>query len=161
MKTILFGFEELSSKDKGIKSLIKAFDKAGGEVISHAVDATTKRTSGVSYREIRLTFSDSQVVTMRIKSTGDIFQVLLNGKVIPVKNQDDHGKAVAEIATLVQSNAAKFQRALAKTKIELPKGIRSAAPKIESALVEKVDALKTAINLANEELQSYGVAVES
>ena len=37
---------------------------------------------------------DEERVVLRIKQSGDIFQVLLNGKVLPIKNQDDHVKAI-------------------------------------------------------------------
>lgn len=161
MKNLLFSFEDMSVKDKAAKTLIRYFTKAGADVVSQDVDTKVRRSSGVTYREMHLTFDDSQVVTLRVKSTGDIFQVLLNGKVIPIKNQDDHIKASAEIAAHVQSNAAKFQRLLSKARVELPKSIRTAAPKLEEALQSKVDSLKSAIGIVKAELKQHGIPVES
>lgn len=159
MKNLLFSFEDMSAKDKAAKAVIRYFTKAGAEVIAQDVDTRVKRTSGVSYREMTLTFDDSQQMILRVKQTGDIYQVLLNGKVVPVKNQDNHIKAVEELAAMVQSNRAKFQKALSRVKAEIPKSIKTAAPKLEAALAEKIEATKTAIRIVKEELTAMGVEV--
>lgn len=159
MKNLLFSFEDMSAKDKAAKAVIRYFTKAGAEVIAQDVDTRVKRTSGVSYREMTLTFDDSQQMILRVKQTGDIYQVLLNGKVVPVKNQDNHIKAVEELAAMVQSNRAKFQKALSRVKAEIPKSIKTAAPKLEAALSEKIEATKEAIRIVKEELTAMGVEV--
>lgn len=160
MKNLLFSFEDMSVKDKAAKAIVKHFAKAGANVVSQDVDTKIRRTSGITYREMTLTFDDSQKVALRVKATGDIYQVLLNGKVIPIKNQDDHAKAVAEIAANVESNSAKFQRLLAKARIDLPKSIRTAAPKLEEVWTQKVETLREAVTTIKTELRKYGVSVE-
>ena len=85
MKNLVFSFEDMGLKsDKATRDLVKYFTRAGNSVVQGEAVATIKRTAGISYREMVLTFADSQVVIMRIKQSGDIYQVLLNGKVIPV-----------------------------------------------------------------------------
>ena len=96
--------------------------------------------------------TDSQLVTLRIKQTGDVFQVLINGKVVPIRNQDDHKKAVAEIAGMLESGRTAFQAKLAKAKVKLPKGVTTAVTNIERALTEKRDALVEAVGAARETL---------
>lgn len=145
MKNMLFSFEDLSSKDKAAKQAVRYFSRAGANVVQQDIPATVRRSSGITYREMALTFADSQQVVMRIKQSGDIFQVLLNGKVQPIKNQDDHVKAIAEIVQAMDSGRSKFQKALANAKVRPPVGIRTAAPKMEHALTEKRDALKEVI----------------
>ena len=87
MKNILFSFEDMSTKDKAAKQAVKYFARAGANVIAQDVSASAKRSSGVSYREMTLTMSDSQNVVFRIKQSGDIFQVLVNGSILPIRNR--------------------------------------------------------------------------
>ena len=154
MKNLLFSFEDLSVKDKAAKAAARYFSRAGANVVQQDVATTVRRSSGVSYREMALTFADSQQVVLRIKSTGDIFQVLLNGKILPLKNQDDHVQAIAEIAKAMDSGRSRFQKLLAKAKVRPPAGIRTAAPKMEQVLTEKRDALKAAIADVREQIEA-------
>lgn len=159
MKNLLFNFEEMaSSKDKIAKIIGRQFGMAGQNIVQTDISESTKRSSGVSFREMTLTFADSQAITLRVKQTGDIFQVLLNNKVIPIKNQDDHAKAVTEIAQNLDKGRAQFQKKLAATKVAVPKGIKTAAPKIEQVLTEKRDSLKEAIQAVNDEIGKLQVA---
>ena len=67
-KNLLFSFEDLgTAKDKALKTLSKYFAQAGNPVVSSSADGKTRRSSGVSYRELALTFGDSQTATLRIK----------------------------------------------------------------------------------------------
>lgn len=145
MKNLLFSFGDLSRKDVRVQKVTQQFHRAGASVVQ--TDATTdiKRTSGISYRELHLTFADSQRVVLRIKQTGDIFQVLLNGALLPIRDQDDHVAAIAQIAKAMDAGRVKFQKKLAATKVKTPASIRTAAPKMEQVLTEKRDTLKSAI----------------
>lgn len=152
-KNLVFSFEDMGLKsDKATRNLVKYFHRAGASIVQGEAVPAIKRTSGVSYREMVLTFADSQAVIMRIKQSGDIYQVLLNGKVIPITNQDDHVKAIAEIAQVMDAGRTKFQKALSAAKVKPPTGIRTTAPKMEAKLTEQRDALKTAIAAVREEI---------
>lgn len=151
-KTLLFDFESLSSKEKAAKQVTRYFAQAGAPVVQLEVGNTTRRTAGVSYRELMLTFADSQQITLRIKQSGDIYQVVLNGKLQPIKSQDDHLKAIAELAQAMDKGRSKFQQLLVAAKPTLPKGIRTAAPTLEQRLTEKRDALQTAVSEARTRL---------
>ena len=145
MKNLLFSFEDLTVKDKAAKQAMRYFSRAGANVVQSDVATAVKRTAGISYREMTLTFADSQQAVLRVKQSGDIYQVLLNGKVLPIKNQDDHVKAIAEVAQAMDAGRSKFQKKLAAAMVKPPAGIRTAAPKMEQVLTEKRDALKAAI----------------
>ena len=145
MKNLLFTFADLSANSSAAKQVVRYFARAGANVIQQDIPTALKRSSGVTYREMDLTFADSQQVSLRIKQTGDIFQVLLNGKPLPIKDQDDHVKAIAEIVQAMDSGRTRFQKLLAAEKVRTPAGIRTAAPKMEQALTGKRDALKAAI----------------
>lgn len=142
---LVFSFNDMSVKDKAGKAIAKYFKRAGVSIVSHDVDTKIKRSSGIKYREMLLTFADSQTIKLRIKETGDIYQVLLNNRLTPMKNQDDHVKAVAELAQKMDAGRTKFQQKLAKAKVKLPPKVKTAAPNMIKALTEKRDALKEAI----------------
>lgn len=149
---LLFSFDELTQKDKSVKVLEKHFKRAGANVVSVDIEPRIKRASGVSYREISLTFSDSQVVKLRIKRPGDIYQVMLNRKVMPLRHQDDHAKAIGEIMQAMDKGRTAFQKRMAKAKVKLPKRMKTAAPRMEKQLEEKRDALKEAVEDAQQQL---------
>lgn len=149
---LLFSFDDLTRKDKAVKQLEKHFKRAGTAPVSVEADAKVRRTSGVSYRRVNLTFSDSQIVELRIKRPGDIFQVRLNRKVLPMTNQDDHTKAIGEIVQAMDRGRSAFQKRMAKAKVQLPKRMKTAAPKMETRLEQKRDSLKEAIADAKQQL---------
>ena len=152
-KNLLFSFEDMGLKsDKATRNLVKHFARAGNNVVQGDAIASIKRTAGISYREMALTFGDSQTVILRIKQSGDIYQVLLNGRLIPIKAQDDHVAAIAEIVNVMATGRKKFQESLIKLAAKPPSGIRTAAPKMESVLTEKRDGLKVAIETVRTEI---------
>ncbi|MBX4378224.1 hypothetical protein K4H02_24520, partial [Mycobacterium tuberculosis] len=82
-----------------------------------------RRTNGITYREAVLTLASGQLVTLRVTASGDIYQVLLNSSVVPIKAHNDTAAAVAEIAAMAEKNQAAFQKAQARKAIALPPGM--------------------------------------
>lgn len=156
-KALIFNFFELSGKDESIKKAKRYFSQAGATVTSVDVDAKVRRTLGISYREAQFGFADSQTVSFGITQSGDVYQVKINGKPFPLKSQDDHIKAISEIVAGMSKGRAKFQAALAKVKIALPGTIRTAAPKMEQVLRDKIVAVDEAIAVAQETLATLTV----
>jgi hypothetical protein len=157
-RKLLFSFEDLGSKsDAATKILGKQFARHGCDIAQGGVSPGVKRSSGVSYREMLLTFKDSQTVLLRIKQSGDIFEVRVNGGAQPIRHQDDHVKAVIEIVDVLDAGRKKFQAKLAAAATKPPPGLRTAAPKIEQALAEKRDSLKEAIAAVREEIAALSV----
>lgn len=145
MKNLLFSFNDLSSSGRVEKKLKTYFGNAGANAISIDVDSKIKRTAGFKNRQISLTFADSQTVAMQIKESGDVFQVKLNGRVIPIKSQDDHKAAIAEITAKMDAGRTAFQKKLAKAKAPKPKGVKVSRKKRLDVVTEKRDGLKEAI----------------
>jgi len=144
-KSLLFSFDDLSDKNKVVQKVKKQFEKLNLTVTAVDVPQQIKRTAGVSYREVSMTFADSQIVTLRVKKTGDIFTVLLNKKAIPIKNQDDQTKGLKEIADAVVKNQSAFQRKLARIAVAVPtKGMRSTVSVVERQ-ASKIEEMKSAI----------------
>lgn len=152
MENLLFTFNDMSEKDKASKLVAKYFAKAGADVVQQSASPAIKKTSGIAYREMTLTFADSQQVVLRVKESGDIYQALLNKQVVPIKEQDNHAKAIAEIAKAMDAGRLKFQKKMAATLAKLPPMIKSAAPKMLEALTKTRDDLKTQIIAVNEQI---------
>lgn len=85
-------------------------------------------TAGIKFREVLVMFKDGQTVTLRIKDTDDVYQVLVNNKLLAIKSQDDDKAALAEIAQKLTDGRAAFQKKQAAIKVKLPDGIKTAAP---------------------------------
>jgi hypothetical protein len=158
MKNLAFNFESASTKDRAVKTVEKLFLRAGNQVVTSSVDQASSRKAGVTYRNVNLTFADGQTVTLGVKSTGDVFEVKINGKPTPLRNQDDHALAIAEIASKMDVGRSKFQKMLALVKVPLPPSIRTSRANMLIALTEKRDNLKSAVESATEELAQLAPA---
>ena len=145
MQNLIFSFEDLSDKDKALRQIQRTFVRLGENVVQTDIPSQTKRRAGISYKEVTLTFADGQSVTFGVKKTGDIFQVKLNGKQMPIRNQDDQKKALEEIASAMDKGRAAFQKRQALIKVEPPKNIRTAAPKMQEVLANRKAELLAAI----------------
>lgn len=126
------------------KELLKIFKRAGANIVQSAV-GKAKRQNSVTFKPVHLTLNDSQTLELRVKDSGDIYQVLLNGKILPLKNQDDEKAAAVEIIKAWQHNANKFQAALARKKAILPKGVKSTRKKLIETLREEINELDALI----------------
>lgn len=144
MKTLVFDLEK-GGRDKALREATRLFSRAGAKVVSSDVDKSLSRKSGVSFRNINFTFADNQTVTFAVKVTGDVFEVRLNGKALPLRNQDDHALAIGEIAERMDAGRASFQRALARVRVPLPPSIRVSRVGMITALTERRDNIKAAI----------------
>lgn len=144
MKTLIFDLEK-GSKDKALREAARLFSRAGAQVVSSDVDKALSRKAGVSYRNVNFTFADNQTVTFAVKTTGDVFEVRLNGKPLPLRNQDDHARAIGEIAERMDAGRAAYQRALAKVRVPIPAPVKTSRANLITALTERRDNLKAAI----------------
>ena len=119
--------KDLAVSDKTApKEILKLFKRAGGEIAQSSVEKI-RRQNAVSFKTIHLTMSDSQLIALRVKETGE--------------NQDDEKNAVTEIVNAWQSNVSKFQAALSRKKAQLPKGIQSTRKKIIETLQTQIAEL--------------------
>lgn len=100
---------------EGVKPIKDAFEKAGLTVVDVEASNKAARRAGYQVKQATFFFGDGQRVVMMLKNDGDgqgdIYQVKLNSRVVPVKNVDDMDKAVAEIAAMAGANSASFVKA--------------------------------------------------
>jgi hypothetical protein len=151
---LLFDVKNLSTEAESMKRLIDMFSMLGETLVNHDVEKTLKRSAGITYKNVDLTFADSQTVTFSIKNTGDIWQVKVNNKLTPLRNQDAHKPeaVVQEIAQKIKAGRTAYQKAqAAKTKAdEVVQSVKQAGLKNTqkmrvAALQEQVVALQDAI----------------
>lgn len=145
-KTNTLDFSSPAGAEKAIKQISQQMGRAGQSVVSSEFSNKARRTSDTTYREAMLMLASGQTVTLRVNSTGDIYQVLLNGSVKPLKEHTDIAKAAAEIATMAEKNQAAFQKAQARKAIAYPHGMTTPKPKQVDALSLQVAELDTQIS---------------
>ena len=68
-QNLLFGFDDLSAKDKAVKSIQRQFARLGASVVSVDIPTTIKRKARKTYREVNLTFTDFETGTPRAASS--------------------------------------------------------------------------------------------
>lgn len=150
---IVLDFDGLAANAAAAMRRVTAlFQRANLPVLDVASDGKTRRVASISYREVTLSFADSQKLALRVKATGDVYQVLLNSKVTPIKEQDDPAKAVAELVGLLDKNRARFQKRLAAMAMKPPEGAKTAAPKLRDTLTAQIAQVREQIDVARETL---------
>lgn len=151
---ILIDYQQLTpgTAERALVQVTKQLASAGLTVVSVGADGKPKRVGEVSYREVLLTFADSQTLALRIKNTGDVFQVLINGKLTPIAEQDDARAAIREIALLIDRARAAFLKRLAAIQMRPPEGAKTAAPRMEATLKAQIAEVDAQIAQAKEEL---------
>lgn len=113
---LVFLFEDLSQKSVVTKKIVNYFKRAGLNVVQVDDPQKLKRTSGISYKELNIILADGESILLRVKQSGDIYQVLINGKVIPIKHQDDQREALNEVIARSKADSSAFQKRLSRQK---------------------------------------------
>lgn len=127
MTPLLFDIKNLSTEAESMKRMIDMFSMLGETLVNHDVEKTLKRSAGITYKNVDLTFADSQTVTFSIKNTGDIWQVKVNNKLTPLRNQDARKPeaVVQEIAQKIKAGRTAYQKAQA-AKVKADDVVKSA-----------------------------------
>ena len=102
---------------KGLKPLVDQLKKKHElRVVDVTATNMPKREDGFQIKAATFTFESGQKLAIKIKANGSIFQVRLNGKVVPVKNSEDlhvpknFKAAVKEMAVFVKKNEAGYTK---------------------------------------------------
>lgn len=146
----LFNFDDMATGSARAKyQIAKLFakyraptaseDKPGGGGKSVEIDPKLRRSSGITYRDVHVAMKDSQTVTFRVKQTGDIFQVLVNGRAVPIKSQGNQADAIREIVDVLNARRARLQKVLTMAKVPMRRGasvsVRMQVNQLKSKLV--------------------------
>lgn len=138
-------FSTPAGADSALKKISQLLGRAGQVVVSTEFSPRPRRSSDTTYRDATLTLASGQIIGLRVNGTGDIYQVLLNGSVKPIKEHADTEKAIAEIAVMAEKNQAAFQKALARKAVAIPKGLTTPKPKQIDALTQQIEGLDAKI----------------
>lgn len=141
-----------------MRRVTQLFQRAGLPVIDVASDGKVRRIADVSFREVELSFADSQRLALRVKATGDIYEVRVNGRIQPMREQSDPAKAVGELVALLDAGRARFQKRLAALAMKPPPGIKTAVPKLRDQLAQQVTEVEAAVEAARQELAELEAA---
>ena len=160
---LIFEFKDLETKQKQVQKKIENIFNAAGKIkpVEIEIDGKTKRNNGISYKQIFCEFADSQTVILKVKQSGDIFEVLLNKKILPIANQDNHRKAVGEVINAMEKGRSAFQKKLAKAKATLPPSVKSTIVSKQQAMDEKKAALLEAIQAVQSELDAVNAEIDT
>ena len=103
-----FDFEKFGESD--LDDIKSEFDRNGAKVIDLEATNKSRRLSGCATKAAKFYFEDGQTVTLRIKGDGDVYQVQLNSRVLPIAEVGDKKKAIAEMARALSSNAPAWRK---------------------------------------------------
>lgn len=151
----IFEFADMAKSGlKTAKAIGRLFAKAGAPLAGDPViDPRLRRTSGVTYREVTLLFKDSQKIVLRVKQTGDIWQVLQNGRDIPLKNHTDQVAAVKEIVSALNAKRKAFQKRLTMNRAPIKeRGLTVTRKMLAQKLKDRSATLSQLIEEAQTEL---------
>lgn len=106
---VTFDFDKFDAD--GLAPVKREFEKAGLSVVDIEANNRQRRMSGFATKSARFFFEDGQSITLRVKGDGDVFQVQLNSRIIPIKQVDNMKGAVEEMARMASANAPAWKKA--------------------------------------------------
>lgn len=138
--------------ERGLKPLVAELEKHDQAVASIKATNLPKREDGFQIKSAMLTFESGQKIEIKIKANGSIFQVRLNGKVIPVKNSEDIDepanlkKAVKEISDRIAQNEPAYM----KQREARLKKVKSPGPRVSTSISKRLADQKEAFETLKE-----------
>lgn len=135
MAQVALNFDKMTKT--GLMPLAKKFERWKLEVSD--IEATNKprRESGMQIKSAMFIFKTGQKLEVKVKTSGTIFQIKLNGKVLPIKHVDDMDKAIIEIVDYVQDNEKAYLKAQARRVAKLAAGEKK--PAVRTTRAEQID----------------------
>lgn len=177
---LVFEFDKKNAQ-KAKNAIRKGFE-AGGVMLaskddplkSITIDDKVQSRGEFKFKTVFVAFKNGQSVQLSVKlsqhkkgdtdkeeTAGDVFEVKLSSapgkyKVLPIKNQDDHEKAIAEIAKAVLANMEKYKKALDAVKVTIPK-----LKGVSVSHKQRVEALKAQIADIDTQIAAVDKKIES
>lgn len=137
----------------GLKKVVQAFNKAGCEVADVEATNKPKREMGMPVKRFTVIMTDRTAVEIAVKSDGTAFQaktgvVPESGtrrmKPFPVKNTDNLGKAIKELAA--QLKYENVERAKREKRAAKTAALKETKPKVSTSRKKKLEALEAEIS---------------
>lgn len=138
--------------ERGLNPLVDELKKHDQNVAAIKATNLPKREDGFQIKSAMLTFESGQKLEIKIKADGSIFQVRLNGKVIPVKNSEDIDepanlkKAVKEVADRIKQNESAYTKQMARRL----KKVKDTGPRASTSVTKRLAETKEALSALQE-----------
>jgi Defence against restriction A N-terminal len=149
-----YGLLGPATVDRAVRTVRRDLEKFGATVVDVSATGKEAKAAGQAFKEVLFVFADSQTIGLRVKPAGDVYQVLVNGKVTPVREQDDGQAAIKELVAYMGKTRTAFQRRMAAKAMKPPDGMKTAAPRMEAVLRQQVAEVDAQIADAEQELAS-------
>lgn len=170
----VLNFDDINPE--GLKKVTKGFEKNDLEVLNLAATNRLVRRNGMSTKKAVYIFAGGQAVELRVNDTGDIYQVSLNNKVSPFREQKKIAYLIKDIATSVKKNQVAFDKSMLKkitaatrkeTKQVQSGGSSTVAQRVEKAtdlktqLTERVKTLRQLISTLDKDIASLEAKINT
>jgi vacuolar-type H+-ATPase subunit I/STV1 len=142
-----------NATERGLKPLIKAFEKAGAVIAETVADNTSKRQDGQLQKKAQFIFNNGQSIVVLIADTGDITQTKLNSTIVPVRDLSSIDNYARELANLMSNQQARFDKALARKAAAVIKDTSNVKPATRSFNARIVEAMQ-AVDSATSNLEA-------
>lgn len=123
-------FDYAQMNKKGLKDVVKWFEKQALPVAEVRGNNVPKRENGFQIKQAEIEFESGQVLVVKAKANVPaFFQVKLNGKVLAIRDYKQLDNELREIANFVKENEPKYSKnqekaaAKAKIKVDVPKPV--------------------------------------
>lgn len=150
---ITFDYAQLNKK--GLKDVVKWFEKQALPVAEVRGNNVPKRENGFQIKSAEIEFESGQILIVKAKANVPaFFQVKLNNKVLAIRDYKQLDNELREIAAFVKENEPKYAKnqekaaAKAKIKVDVPKPV-------VTTTAEQAEAFKASLA----ELQGQGEAL--
>ena len=172
---LVFEFDKKNAQ-KAKNAIRKGFSANGMELTENGItlDDKIQNKGDFKFRTVYVMFKDKQSAMLNVKlsqhkkdgtdkeeTAGDVFEVKISTapgkyKVLPIKNQDDHEKAIAEIAKALVANRTKFEKASEAVKVTIPKlkGVSVSHKQRVEALKSQIADLDSQIAAADKQIEA-------
>jgi len=137
---------DYSKFDKaGLKSVVTFLKGEGHKVSDIEANNTQKREAGYPIKAAKLTFEDGQVLELKVKAEGSLYQAKLNNKLLAIKKYHEPDTFMKEVADYITQNAPSFAKnreraAVRKARVALP-SLKGGS----SSFQEQIDAKSAAL----------------
>lgn len=150
---------------KGMKKVLDLFDKAALPISDVEADNKAKREAGYSIKQATITFESGQVLLLKIKAEGSLYQAKLNGKVLAIKNYIKPDSFMDEVIGYAKDNEPNYlkqkEKAALKQRVAVPtiKPVNTTVAEQSQQFQATLDALKGQNETAQNEITALAPVV--
>lgn len=139
--------------EAGLKDLIQSFLKAKAKVVETVASNRKVKKDGHFQKKVQFIFENGQSITLIIGELGDVAQTKLNSTVIPVSDSGTMDAFTKDVASAMEKNQPKFEKALARKAAAAIKDTSDVKP-ASRPLTARIEEVNAAIKAVNDNLDA-------